>query len=348
MSATRAPRARCRYEGMGRPHHRSSPRRGVRPPRQARPRARAGTRPRPRRVLRCLPHRPARGRGRPRRRTGPDVTPGHEVVGVVDATGPGAERFADRRAGRRGLAGQHRRHLPVLPDAGGRTSAWRRPSPAGTVDGGYADYCLADEAFAYRLPDGLDDEQAAPLLCAGIIGYRALRVRRGAARRPARLVRLRRQRPPDRAARAARGAASARAHPRRAQPAAGPRARRRLGRRQRRTPRPSRWTARSCSRRPATIVPPALAALERGGTLAVAGIWLAGVPALDYDRHLFQERHAAQRHGQHPRRRRGVPRRWPQRFGVRATTTPYPMAEAAQALDDLAHGRFSGAAVLHN
>ena len=41
-------------------------------------------------------------------------------------------------------------------------------------DGGYADYCLADEAYAYALPGGLDDEQAAPLLCAGIIGYRAL------------------------------------------------------------------------------------------------------------------------------------------------------------------------------
>ena len=43
------------------------------------------------------------------------------------------------------------------------------------VDGGYADFCLVDERFAYALPDGLDDEQAAPLLCAGIIGYRALR-----------------------------------------------------------------------------------------------------------------------------------------------------------------------------
>ena len=43
------------------------------------------------------------------------------------------------------------------------------------VDGGYAEYCVVDERFAYELPDGLDDEQAAPLLCAGIIGYRALR-----------------------------------------------------------------------------------------------------------------------------------------------------------------------------
>lgn len=43
------------------------------------------------------------------------------------------------------------------------------------VEGGYADYCLVDEAFAYALPDGLDDEKIAPLLCAGIIGYRSLR-----------------------------------------------------------------------------------------------------------------------------------------------------------------------------
>ncbi len=43
------------------------------------------------------------------------------------------------------------------------------------VDGGYAEYAVVDEAFAYRLPDALDDLDAAPLLCAGIIGYRALR-----------------------------------------------------------------------------------------------------------------------------------------------------------------------------
>ena len=54
------------------------------------------------------------------------------------------------------------------------------------------------------------------------------------------------------------------------------------------------------------LVPVALAALERGGTLAVAGIHLSDIPALDYQRHLFRERTLHQRHRQHPRRRRGA------------------------------------------
>ncbi len=101
------------------------------------------------------------------------VTPGHEVVGVVDSLGPGAERFAvGDRVGVAWLGGtdgscrfcrRGQENLCVSPTFTG----W-------DVDGGYADACLVDEAYAYRLPDGIDDEQAAPLLCAGIIGYRAL------------------------------------------------------------------------------------------------------------------------------------------------------------------------------
>ena len=67
-------------------------------------------------------------------------------------------------------------------------------------DGGYADFCLVDEAFAYPLPGGLDDEQAAPLLCAGIIGYRALLCAAVPPGGRAGHLRLRRQRPPDRPA----------------------------------------------------------------------------------------------------------------------------------------------------
>jgi propanol-preferring alcohol dehydrogenase len=95
------------------------------------------------------------------------------------------------------------------------------------------------------------------------------------------------------------------------------------------------------------LVPVALRALDRGGTLAVAGIWLSDVPALNYADELFQER-----------RLRSVTANTradgeeflalAERFGIRATTTVYPMSEAPRALTDLAHGRFGGAAVLHN
>ncbi|HKN42399.1 MAG TPA: alcohol dehydrogenase catalytic domain-containing protein, partial [Propionibacteriaceae bacterium] len=102
-----------------------------------------------------------------------DVTPGHEVVGLVDALGENASRFEiGDRVGVAWLGGTDgscrfcRRGAENLCTAPTFTG-WDR-------DGGYADFCLVDEAFAYALPAGIDDEHLAPLLCAGIIGYRAL------------------------------------------------------------------------------------------------------------------------------------------------------------------------------
>jgi len=95
------------------------------------------------------------------------------------------------------------------------------------------------------------------------------------------------------------------------------------------------------------LVPVALRALDRGGTLAVAGIWLSDVPSLNYADELFLER-----------RLRSVTAntradgedflRLAARFGIRPTTVGYPMADAPAALADLKHGRYSGAAILHN
>ena len=114
------------------------------------------------------------------------VVPGHEVVGTVDARGDGvravrasatgsASRGSATRAGAAGGAG-----------AAPRTSASRPRSPAGTPTAATREYAVVDEAYAYALPDAYDDEHAAPLLCAGIVGYRALQAGRAAARRPAR------------------------------------------------------------------------------------------------------------------------------------------------------------------
>ena len=124
-------------------------------------------------VLRRVPHRPAPGRGRPRAAP-PGTVPGHEVVGDRRPARARGAAAAPRPARRRRVAGRHRRHVPVLPLRA--REPVRAPTFTGwDVDGGYAEYCLVDERFAYVLPDELDDEQAAPLLCAGIIGYRSLR-----------------------------------------------------------------------------------------------------------------------------------------------------------------------------
>ena len=102
------------------------------------------------------------------------VIPGHEVVGIVDGVGPGAGRFVEGdRIGVPWLAhtcgvcrfcAAGRENLCIAP----RFTGW-------DVDGGYADYAVVDEHYAYALPPTFTDEEAAPLLCAGIIGYRALR-----------------------------------------------------------------------------------------------------------------------------------------------------------------------------
>ena len=105
---------------------------------------------------------------------GARTVPGHEVVGVVDAVGPGSHRF--RVGDRIGVPWLARTDGSCLYCRRGDENLCSAPQFTGwDLDGGYADACVADEAYVYRLPDSLDDEHAAPLLCAGIIGYRALR-----------------------------------------------------------------------------------------------------------------------------------------------------------------------------
>ena len=272
------------------------------------------------------------------------VTPGHEVVGRVSALGAGATRFAvGERVG-----------VPWLGGTDGACRFCRRgaenlcTAPVFTgwdVDGGYAEACLVDEGFAYALPDDLDDERAAPLLCAGIIGYRALRCADvppagrlgiygfgGSAHLTAQValaqglrvhVRTRGER--NRRLAAALGVDSVGAV----------------------TDAPPEPLDGAVLFAPAgELVPVALRALDRGGTLAVAGIWLSAVPALDYAAELFGERRLrsvtanTRRDGEEFLQLAG-------RLGVRATTVAYALDDAPRALSDLAHGRFAGAAVLH-
>ena len=103
------------------------------------------------------------------------VIPGHQVVGRVQSVGARVEDF---RVGERvGVAWLHRTCGVCRFCRAGRENLCLSPQFTGwTVNGGFAEYAVVPAAFAYRLPGGFDDLQAAPLLCAGIIGYRALRL----------------------------------------------------------------------------------------------------------------------------------------------------------------------------
>src|SRR2546421_2262586 len=103
------------------------------------------------------------------------VIPGHQVVGVIEKRGEGAQRFA---AGARvGIAWLHRTDGTCEYCRAGVENLCDNPMFTGyTVDGGYAEFIVAPEDFTYAIPEGFPDEQAAPLLCAGIIGFRSLRL----------------------------------------------------------------------------------------------------------------------------------------------------------------------------
>ena len=250
------------------------------------------------------------------------MVPGHEIVGVVDALGPGASRFAvGERIGiawLRGTCGTCRFCVR------GDENLCLAPSFTGwDADGGYAEHAVVDERYAYRLPEAFADAEAAPLLCAGIIGYRALR--RAELPPGGRLghLRLRRLGPPGRPGGAGRGGDGVRHDPVGRGPGAGRRPRRAPGRATPSTGPPEPLDSAICFAPAGEIVPAALEALDRGGTLAVAGIHLSDIPPLDYQRHLFQERQV-----------RSVTANTRQdgedflaiaaRIGIRVTTTPVP------------------------
>ncbi len=269
------------------------------------------------------------------------VVPGHEIVG----------RVAGRGAAVTDLAEGDRVGVAWLRHTDGTCRYCRRgdenlcPASRYTgwdADGGYAQYAVAPAAYVYRLPEGPSDADLAPLLCAGIIGYRALQAAAvpdggrlgvygfGGSAHLAAQVAIHRGATVHvvtRAAHAQRlalslGAASA---------SAGPP--------------PEPLDSAILFAPVGDLVPPALEALDRGGTLAVAGIHLSDIPTLNYDRHLFQER-----------RLRSVTantRADGREFLDIATARPlhvstvrYPLADADRALADLAADRVDGVAVL--
>jgi propanol-preferring alcohol dehydrogenase len=273
----------------------------------------------------------------------PGVVPGHQIVGRVDALGVGVERFAvGDRAG-----------IAWLRHTDGRCRFCLRGdenlcvSPGFTgwdVDGGYTEAAVVDERYAYRLPETFSDEEAAPLLCAGIIGYRALK---------------RSQLPPGGRLGIYGFGASAHltAQIAEAQGAAVHVVTRGADAQRLALDLGAEWAGGLDDVPPAPLdaaiifapvgdlVPPALAALDRGGTLAVAGIHLTDVPVLSYGRHLFEERSLTSVTA-NTRADGEELLRLAARIRPRVETQPYSFDRADEALADLADGRVNGVAVL--
>ena len=103
------------------------------------------------------------------------VIPGHQIVGVVDRLSAGAAKFAIGQ--RVGVPWLHRTDQTCEFCRRGLENLCEHAQFTGyDADGGYAEYCVVDEDYAYAIPDQFSDENAAPLLCAGIIGYRSFRL----------------------------------------------------------------------------------------------------------------------------------------------------------------------------
>jgi propanol-preferring alcohol dehydrogenase len=273
----------------------------------------------------------------------PQIVPGHQVAGAVDAIGPEVTRF--KLGDRVGIA--------WLRETCGTCRYCTRgdenlcPSAKFTgydENGGYAEYAVVREDFAYALPEGLDAVTATPLLCAGIIGYRALRranVRPGCrlgiygfgssahisiqvARHWDCTVYVMTRDPRQQALARELGAAWADgAHQRPPEP----------------------LDSAVLFAPVGTLVPGALEALDRGGTLALAGIYLTDIPPLNYHRHLFQEKNlrsvtANTRADGHELLRLAA------EIPLRPKTTAFPLEDANRALQQLKSDGIRGSGVL--
>lgn len=270
------------------------------------------------------------------------LIPGHEIVGRVVEVGSGVDRFQPGdRVGIPWLA----RTCDVCPFCrSGRENLCDQPAFTGyTVDGGYAEWTVAHQDYCFHLPDMYSDAEAAPLLCAGLIGYRSLRLA-GDARRlgiygfgaAAHIVaQVARHQGREVYAFTRPGDAEAQAFALE------------MG---------AQWVGGSDMRPPealeaailfapvGALVPAALQALAKGGTVVCGGIHMSDIPAFSYDL-LWEERVV--------RSVANLTRRDAEEFlalapqvPVRTTVEPIPLAEANTALSRLRAGQLRGAAVL--
>lgn len=271
------------------------------------------------------------------------VVPGHQVVGTVVEAGPATHRFAI--GDRVGIAWLRRTCGECRWCRDGRENLCPRSEYTGwDVDGGFAEYAVVPAPYAYRLPATLSAEQAAPLLCAGIIGYRALR----RAQLPA-------------GGRLGVYGFGSSAHLT-AQVALATGAELHVmtrGEENRKLARtvgatwvgdadddpPQRLDAAIVFAPAGELVPLALASVERGGTVVLAGIHMSDIPALSYRNHLFQERDL-RTVASNTRRDGEELLALATRLELRARVTTYPFARTDEALRDVSLGDLGGSAVV--
>ncbi len=270
------------------------------------------------------------------------VVPGHQIVGIVDALGAGVTSVKEGdRVG-----------VPWLYSTDGTCDFCRRGAEnlcdnarfTGLhADGGYADAMLVDERFCYPIPDAFDDEHTAPLLCAGVIGYRSLKLSNaqlgdhlalygfGAsahvvlqiARHMGCVVDVMTRSPAHRELARELGAA---------------------------------WTGTADVTPPAladaaiifapagSLVPIALRNLRKGGTVALAGITMSQIPGMDYS--LLYHEHVLRSAANSTRDDVRECLRIAAEVPVKTEVTVFPLEQANEALDAMKHSRLRGAAVL--
>lgn len=276
------------------------------------------------------------------------IVPGHQVVGVVDAIGPPTAEGPSEQwqlGERAGIAWLRQTCGKCVHCHRGKENLCEQAKFTGYhADGGYAQYALVPAAFAYRIPDCFSDVEAAPLLCAGIIGYRALQRARvpqggklalygfGSSAHVVIQLAL------------ARGyqvyvISRAEKHQRLAC---------QMG---------AAWVGSSAAEMPVLVdsaiifapaghlVPAALEKLRKGGTLALAGIYMSQWPPLDYQRHVFYERDIRSVTCNTRDDGRALLAE-AAAIGIRPHTTTYPLVEANRALQDLKADRIAGTGVL--
>ncbi len=271
------------------------------------------------------------------------VIPGHQIVGIVEKTGSHASRFPV--GSRVGIAWLHRTDGTCSYCRSGAENLCDHPEFTGySVDGGYAEYVVAAEQFVYTIPEAFGDEQAAPLLCAGIIGFRSLRlcgIQAGgklgfygfgaaahvtiqvarhwgvdvyASTRDARHQRLAMEL-------GAKWAGGTLDEP------------------------PEKLDAAIVFAPAGEIVPAALKALRKGGSLVLGGIHMSPIPSFDYDL-LYQER--VVRSVANNTRKDGEDfLRIAAEIPVKMRVQLFPLQEANRALNALKNDAIQGAAVLH-
>jgi propanol-preferring alcohol dehydrogenase len=273
----------------------------------------------------------------------PQVIPGHEIVGTVVERGDDATRY--ETGARVGIPWLRHTCGKCRYCARGQENLCEKPAFTGyDEDGGYAEWATAHEDYALELPHVFDDVHAAPLLCAGIIGYRALKRTNlpdegrlgiygfgGSAHLAAQVALYRGARVHvmtrgDQARQLARSLGVSSVQGANDTP-------------------PEPLDAAILFAPVGDLVPTALEALDRGGRLSIAGIHLTQIPVLDYERHLFLERElvsvtANTRDDAHEFLQIAA------QIPIQVSANPYPLDRAPEALTDLSEGRVSGAAVL--